>query len=111
QFGLPVMWTNARERGVTLHNLTRWMSQRPAELAGLSHCKGELKVGYDGDLVIWNPERSFVVEPAIIQHKHKLTPYNGRTLYGVVEAVYVRGQQVYKQGEFSAKPQGQLILK
>ncbi len=109
QFGLPVMWTNAKERGFTLKDITNWMSQRPAELAGLSHRKGELKVGYDGDVVIWNPEASFVVEPGIIQHKHKLTPYNGRKLYGVVEAVYVRGQEVYQRGQFSERPPGQLL--
>lgn len=109
QFGLPVMWTQAQARGFGLRDLTEWMSQRPAQLAGLHHRKGALRPDYDADLVIWNPEASFVVEPSIIHHKHKLTPYNGRTLKGVVEMVYVRGQKVYEQGAFAAAPSGQLL--
>jgi allantoinase len=109
QFGLPVMWTNARARSIGLPQLSQWMSQRPAQLAGLQHRKGLLKPGYDADLVIWNPEATFTVEPSIVQHKHKLTPYNGRTLHGVVEMVFVRGQKVYEKGQFSAQPLGQLL--
>ena len=111
QFGLPVMWTNAKERGFTLRHLTEWMSHKPAHLAGLDHRKGELKPGFDADVVIWNPEASFLVEPAIIHHKHKLTPYNGRTLNGLIEAVYVGGQRVYNHGAFSAGPMGQLLTR
>ena len=111
QFGLPVMWTNAQARGFGWRELTEWMSRRPAQLAGLQHRKGQLKPGYDADLVIWNPEAKFTVAPSIIQHKHKLTPYNGRTLYGVIETVFVRGHRVYDHGQFSAQPLGQLVRK
>jgi len=110
QFGLPVMWTNAKARGFGLRHLTEWMSRRPAQLARLSHRKGELKVGHDADIVIWNPEASFVVEPSIIQHKHKLTPYNGRTLNGVVETVFVRGQRIFDHGQFIGEPKGELLI-
>jgi allantoinase len=109
QFGLPVMWTNAKERGFGLSHLTAWMSRRPARLAGLNQRKGELRAGFDADLVIWNPEAEFQVEPSIIQHKHKVTPYNGRSLNGVVESVYVRGRLVYHGGQFSTDPSGQLL--
>jgi allantoinase len=109
QFGLPVMWTNARERGIGLVQLSQWMSHRPAQLAGLQQRKGLIKPGYDADLVIWNPDATFTVAPSMIHHKHKLTPYNGRTLHGVVETVFVRGQKVYAHGQFSAQPLGQLL--
>lgn len=110
QFGLPVMWTQAKERGLTLRHIAEWMSRRPAELAGLSHRKGALKAGYDADLVIWNPEASLRVEPAIIQHRHKLTPYNGRILNGVVEKVFVQGRQVYAQGVLASEPHGEMLI-
>jgi allantoinase len=109
QFGLPVMWTNAKRRGFGLHHLTEWMSHRPAQLAGLHDRKGELKIGYDADLVVWNPEATFKIEPSIIRHKHKVTPYNGQTLYGVVETVFVRGEKVCDHGEVAAEPKGQLL--
>jgi allantoinase len=111
QFGLPVMWTNAKERGFSFNHLAEWMSRRPAQLAGLDHRKGALKPGYDADIVIWNPEAEFVVEPSIIHHKHKLTPYNGRVLNGVVETVYLRAQKVYDHGRFTGEPEGELLTR
>ncbi|MBV9214738.1 MAG: allantoinase AllB, partial [Acidobacteria bacterium] len=51
QFGLPVMWTNLRDRGYDTADLTRLMSSAPARLAGLDHRKGKLAAGYDADLV------------------------------------------------------------
>ena len=110
QFSLPVMWTNAQARGFEIRHLSEWMSSRPAQLAGLGERKGALQPGYDADLVIWNPEAAFRVEPSIIQHKHKLTPYDGMTLRGVVESVYVRGQKVFENGQYSAEPLGQLLI-
>jgi allantoinase len=111
QFGLPVMWTNAKRRGFGLPHLAEWMSRRPSQLAGLHHRKGELKAGYDADLVIWNPEATFQVESNIIHHKHKLTPYHGQKLNGVVETVFVRGEKVFGDCEISADPKGQLLTR
>jgi allantoinase len=111
QFSLPVMWTQLQKRGFGLRELTRWMSAAPAKLAGLDKRKGRLVVGYDADIVIWHPEKEFKVIPEIIQHRHKLTPYAGMNLCGVVEATYVRGVRVYEQGQFPANPIGILLTK
>ncbi|MEP7274224.1 MAG: allantoinase AllB, partial [Acidobacteriota bacterium] len=109
QLGLPVMWTNMKARGLALNQLSAWMSHRPARLAGLHGSKGQLKVGLDADVVIWNPEAEFKVRPEIIEHKHKLTPYNGRSLSGVVEAVYLRGRRIFGNGVFSTGQIGELL--
>jgi len=87
------------------------MSAAPAKLAGLDERKGRLEIGYDADVVIWNPEREFKVVPEIIQHRHKLTPYAGMNLRGVVEATYVRGKQVYEHGRFADNATGALLTK
>lgn len=110
QFGLPVLWTGARARGFGLVDISRWMSSSTAKLAGLDGRKGHLKAGYDADIAIWHPEREFTVETAAIQFKNKVTPYDGMTLFGVVEATYVRGKKVYGQGEFVEEPVGQLLV-
>jgi allantoinase len=90
QFLLPIVWTNARARGHELSDLVRWCSDGPARLARLGN-KGALAVGRDADLVVWSPEESFVVTPELIRHRHKVTPYLGQELSGVVKATYVRG--------------------
>ena len=109
QFGLPVMWTNLRSRGFGLTDLTHFMSLQPARLAGLVDRKGKLAAGYDADIIIWDPEARFTVVPEIIQHRHKLTPYSGMELFGVVEASFVGGQKVYENSEFAEGKSGKLL--
>lgn len=109
QFGLPVMWTQARARGFGLRDLTRWMSEAPARLAGLDHRKGRLAAGYDADLVIWQPEAEFQVVPDGIHHRHKITPYSGLNLRGVVATTLVRGVKVYERGQFADNATGLLL--
>ncbi len=110
QFGLPVMWTNLRSRGYGIADLTRLMSARPAKLAGLDKRKGRLAAGYDADLVVWNPEAEFVVVPGIIEHRHKLTPYEGMDLQGLTEMTYVSGKIVYQNSEFGLETQGNCLI-
>ena len=111
QFSLPVMWTGLQARGFGLRELTRWMSDVPAKLAGLDKRKGRLARGYDADIVIWHPEKEFKVMPENIHFRHKLTPYSGMNLRGVVEATYVSGVRVYEQGQFAANATGTLLIK
>jgi allantoinase len=115
QLALPVVWTEARRRGKTPSDLARWMSQGPAALAGLSQ-KGAIAKGRDADFVIWDPDASFVVEPAKLEHRHKLTPYAGETLHGAVAATIVRGQTVFATaaapaglGPAATSPHGELL--
>ena len=85
------------------------MSEAPARLAGLDDRKGKLAPGFDADIVVWDPEATFTVNPELVYHRHKLTPYSGREVYGHVEAVYVRGELVYNCDEFAPEPSGELI--
>jgi allantoinase len=109
QLSLAVMWTAARRRGFSLNNLSKWMCEQPARLLGLQSRKGAIAPGLDADLVVWNPDETFVVEPSLIHHRHKLTPYNGRKLFGKVYATFLRGERVYDGGTF-LQGAGQILL-
>jgi len=93
QLGLPVVWTHARERGFSLADVARWMSASPASLAGLV-TKGALAPGHDADLVAFAPDAEFVVDPNQLLTRHKLTPYAGQELSGVVRRTWLRGARV-----------------
>jgi allantoinase len=110
QLRLPVMWTEASARDFEVQQLTQWVCGAPARQVGLAQRKGSISVGRDADLVIWNPDRAFRVEPELIQHRHKVTPYAGEVLRGVVEKTFLRGQMVYDGGAV-AGPGGQTILR
>ena len=109
QLRLPVMWTLAGERGYTINHLAEWLCRAPARLVGLDKRKGAIAVGHDADITIWNEAATFRVEPSMIHHRHKLTPYNGQTLSGVVERTYLRGRKIYERGQFNEKPAGRLL--
>jgi allantoinase len=111
QLRLPVVWTEAQRRGFGLEDLARWLCRRPAELAALTGRKGALAPGCDADLVIWDPEASFAVEPEAVRHRHPLTPYRGRRLRGVVETTLLRGAVVYDRGAFPSLPRGEALLR
>jgi allantoinase len=111
QIRLPVMLTAARRRGFSLEKLTEWLCRGPARLVALEKRKGAIQVGADADFVVWNPEAAFRVDPAKLHHRHKLTPYAGQMLSGVVEATFLRGQKIYDRDAFSATPKGALLLR
>jgi allantoinase len=104
-----VMWTEARSRGYALNDIARWMCSGPARLAGLANKKGAIAAGGDADLVIFNPDAKFRVDPTKLLHRHKLTPYAGRELTGVVEATFLRGQKIFDRGAVSEAPAGQVL--
>lgn len=106
---LPVVWTQARQRGYSFSRVVEWLCAGPARLAGLEKRKGIIAPGYDADLVVWNPEASFRVEPERLHHRHKLTPYAGEVLSGVVEAAFLRGQKIYDRGNFPTGPIGAVL--
>jgi allantoinase len=100
QFGLSVVWTEARRKGFTAAHLAEWMCRQPARLVGLEGKKGAIAPGYDADFVVWDPEDTTTIEHDMIHHRHKTTPYEGRTLSGRVSATFLRGRKIYEGGKF-----------
>ncbi len=103
QLGLSAVWTAARTRGFSLADVVTWMSRRPADLVGLVH-KGRIEVGADADLVAFDPDATWVVDPGALHHRHPVTPYAGRTLTGVVRTTWLRGEPVD-----GVNPRGELL--
>jgi len=95
QLSLSAVWTGARTRGVAPERLAEWMSTAPARLVRAEGRKGALAEGFDADIMVWNPEASFVVDPANLLHRHPVTPYAGRELFGVVRATWAGGRLVF----------------
>ena len=103
---LPVMFTEATARGCGLAEVARWMGEGPAHLAGCRR-KGRLAAGYDADLCMFDTEGEFVVTEERLHFRHRLSPYLGERLRGVVKATYLRGEMVYSNGQFCGKARGE----
>lgn len=110
QFSFAAVWTEASKRGHDLARVARWMCESPARHAGLSAHKGAIAAGRDADIVMLDPDATFRVEAPFIHHRNKLTPYEGRTLRGVVRATYLRGEPVYDGAAFTP-PSGRWVTR
>lgn len=109
QFALPVLWTAAKKRGCTIIDLSRWLCEKPALLAGMNK-KGKIAEGYDADIIVLDDEASFTVTEDMILHRHKVTPYFGEQLYGVLEQTYLKGELVYDKGRFELN-KGEIVVR
>jgi len=90
-----------------LQDVVRWMAEGPARLAGRGHRKGTIAEGYDADLVVFAPEQEFLVTEDRLHFRHRVSPYLGELLNGVVEKTFVRGTCVFDGGQFPGEPRGQ----
>jgi allantoinase len=114
EVSLSATWTGARERGFTPVDIARWMSERPARLMREPYRKGGISELMHADLVIWDPEAEWTVRGDQLQHRHPLTPYEGRRLFGVVRATFLRGRRVFERdaagrAHFSESPVGRWL--
>jgi allantoinase len=110
QFTLPVFWTKAVEKDFSLNEVSKILSENPAQFLGLDK-KGRIEQGFDADLVVWNPEKKFTVEEKDIHFRHKISPYLGEILRGSVEHTYTYGVKVFDMGQFTHLNGGKVLLK
>ena len=106
---LPVMWTEANGRGFTLIDIARWMAEVPARLAGCESHKGRLAKDFDADFVVFEPEAEFIAREEHLAYHHRVSPYLGERLRGVVKATYLRGKCVFADGQFPGEPGGREV--
>lgn len=103
---LPVMWTEAEQRGRSLRDLARWMSGAPAALAGLRRRVGGIELGRDANFVVFDPNAEFHVTEDKLHYRHKVSPYLGERLKGCVRETVLRGKTIYVDGEFPGETFG-----
>lgn len=105
QLGLPLIWSEAKKRGLSLEQVVTWMSVNPSNLAGLS-TKAVIEEGRDADFAVFAPEETFAVDVKNLHHKNPISPYQGKELHGVVRRSMIAGNDVDFQ-----TPHGQLLRK
>ena len=103
---LSLMWTGASWRGFSLVDIAHWMAEGPAQLAGLEERKGRLAVGFDADMVVFDPGAEWNVTPMDLHHRSGISPYLGEHLRGKVLMTFLRGECVHKQDSFPGERRG-----
>jgi allantoinase len=100
------LWTDCVKRGISLAQLAVWTSTAPARLAGLQGHVGSIEPGKHANFVAFDTAATFKVTPEALHYRHKISPYMGEILSGVVRATWLRGECVFSAGEFPSTPRG-----
>jgi dihydropyrimidinase len=83
---------------ITLEQMVSMVSFQPAKIFGIKN-KGQLVKGFDADIVIWNPDSERVISTATHWQRCDSNIYEGLSVKGKVEMVFLRGQLAYKDGK------------
>ena len=76
----------------------------PAKIYGLHPRKGEIVIGADGDIAIWDPNRKVTIGAALMHDLTGYSPYEGRTVTGWPVTVLSRGRVVVEDGTLRVAP-------
>jgi allantoinase len=110
QFLITASWSALKQQ-MPLEKFIPLITTKPANFLQIADRKGKIKIGHDADFVIWQPEESIVVKQEDILFRHKISPYIGEQLFGLINQTIVNGITVYKDKNIIHKNAGQWVLK
>ena len=96
-----------RELVVTIYKI-RFVCQNPAKQYGL-RSTGNIVEGLNADIVLFDPNKSFLVHAAESESAQGYTPFDGIELAGQVQSTYLRGKLIYKHGEIIGDATGKYL--
>ena len=84
----------ALEGKLSLEKILEKMSWNPARILGIP--AGTLQEGASADVVLFDPNETWVVDENALHGKSKNTPFKRMTLKGKVKMTFFRGRKVYE---------------
>jgi len=102
---LPLLFDAMVSQGrLGLEKFVSLAATEPAKIYGLHPKKGEIIVGADADIAIWDPKRKVTFTTSLMHDRVGYTPYEGRTVTGWPVTVLSRGRVVIDDGTLRAAP-------
>jgi dihydroorotase len=97
---LGVVLSELVEPGVcSLSRAVELLSTSPARILGASDHGGPIAAGRPANLVVFDPETAWTVDPAVLVSRSRNTPFAGRKLRGRVLHTMLRGKLTVRDGE------------
>ncbi len=109
QFLLPASWTALKEN-MTLEEFIPLITAQPAEFINERN-RGEINAGNYADLVIWDPDEKRKISEEDILFRHKISPYIGEELFGMIQQTIVNGETVFQEGQVINQNKGKWLLR
>ena len=96
-----ILFSEGVKKGrITLQKLVQVACTNPCRIYGLAPEKGDIYPGADADLVILNPESSYVLTHDRMHGAVDYTMYEGKEIQGEIELVMQRGKVLVKENCF-----------
>lgn len=83
-----------KESDFSIEDITILMSKNPANVLGLKN-KGEIKEGYDADIIIVDKEKEKIIKSSEFLSRAKYSPYENMKVFGEVITTIVAGNILY----------------
>ena len=106
EYLLPALISEGTRRGMGYNHMARVTSWNPAQRYGL-HRKGDIAVGFDADIALVDPAKTWVIAAADSPSAQGYTPFEGLELSARVDATFLRGKKIFEDGQMIGKPRGQ----
>lgn len=98
------------DRRWSVNRFVQVTSTAPAKLFGLFPQKGTIAVGSDADMVLWDPNRPYMISAATHFMRVDYNPYEGTVVDGSPATVIARGRVIFENDQFLGKPgQGEYL--
>ncbi|MDA1326993.1 MAG: dihydropyrimidinase [Proteobacteria bacterium] len=102
---LPLLYSEGVRKGrLSLKQFIALTATNAAKLYGLYPRKGDIAVGSDADIAIWDTERKVTISQSLLHDNMDYTPYEGIDVTGWPITTLSRGRVVWRDGVFDAKP-------
>ena len=105
EYLLSGVYSEGHKRGLSLNHMAELLSWNPAQRLGLLN-KGDIALGYDADLVLFDPNQTFVVPADESESGQGYTPFEGQELTGQVKQTFLRGNLIYDNGRIVGPARG-----
>jgi len=98
---LPLLMSEGVNKGrISLQEFVAITATNAAKLYGLHPRKGDITVGADADLTIWDRDRRVTISQSLMHDAMDYTPYEGFEVTGWPVTTYLRGRKVFEEGDF-----------
>jgi allantoinase len=108
EFLLPGIYSEATDRGLGPNRVAELVAGKPAQRFGL-HRKGDIAEGFDADLALLDPDKTWTVRADDSLSTQGYTPFEGIEVTGRVKHTFLRGEHVYEDGEGVGSPRGEYL--
>ena len=108
EYLLSGLFSEGTKRGVSANRIAELLSWNPAQRFGFKS-KGDLAPGYDADIVLVDPNETFIVNSQESESTQGYSPFDGYALTGKVKSTFLRGMKIYENGTVVGEPKGQYL--